>query len=56
MKVTLLNGTSLRPLPPVDSKVPGTRYFHVHEDEALDAKHWAKWLRQASKLDGEHLF
>ena len=56
VKVTFLNGSSLRPPPPVDSKVPGTRYVHVHENEALDAKLWAKWLRQASKLDGEHLF
>ncbi|MDD9947024.1 MAG: DUF1801 domain-containing protein [Myxococcales bacterium] len=56
VKVTFLNGASLRPQPPVESKVPNTRYFHIHEGEVLDDRQWASWLKQASKLDGDHLF
>jgi hypothetical protein len=52
IKVTFLNGSSLRPLPPVDSKDPSTRYFHIHEDDRLDEKLVASWIRQASELPG----
>jgi len=56
IKVTFLRGTSLDPLPPIESKVPGTRYFHVHEDEKVDEKLLTSWIRQAAKLPGEKLF
>ena len=56
VKVTFLRGTALRPLPPVESKDPNTRYFHVHEDDQLDEKLVANWIRQASKLPGDPLF
>jgi hypothetical protein len=56
VKVACLNGSSLQPLPPVESKDPNTRYFHVHEDEQLDEELVASWIRQASKLPGEPLF
>ena len=56
IKVTFLNGTSLRPLPPVESKHPATRYFHIHEDDELDEKLVGNWITQASKLPGEPLF
>ena len=52
IKVTFFKGTSLKPLPPVESKDPNTRYFHIYEDEEMDEKLVAKWLRQASKLPG----
>jgi hypothetical protein len=52
IKVTFLNGTSLSPLPPVESKDPNTRYFHVHEDDEPDEKLVASWIRQASELPG----
>ena len=55
VKVVFLRGTSLRPLP-VDSKDPNTRYFHIHEDDKLDEKLVAGWIRQASKLPGDPLF
>src|SRR5687768_16684850 len=38
VKVTFLRGTSLRPLPPIESKDPNTRYFHIHQDDKLDQK------------------
>jgi hypothetical protein len=52
VKVAFYNGTSLRPLPPIESKNEGTRYFPVHEDDELDEELVASWIRQASKLPG----
>jgi hypothetical protein len=52
VKVAFVRGTSLQPLPPGASKVPGTRYLDVHEDEALDEELVASWIRQASELPG----
>ena len=37
VKVTFLNGSSLRPMPPVESKQPEVRYFHIYENDELDA-------------------
>jgi hypothetical protein len=56
VKVALFRGTSLRPLPPVESKNEGTRYFHVHEDDQLDEELVASWIRQASALPGDNCF
>jgi len=56
VKVAFLNGASLRPPPPIASKIAGTRYVHVHEHEPLDEKLVASWVRQAAKLPGERLF
>lgn len=56
VKVALLNGSSLDPLPPVASRDPKTRYVHVHEDEAIDEDRFASWVRQASALPGDPLF
>ena len=56
VKVAFFRGTSLRPMPPVESKNEGTRYFHIHEGEQLDEKLVASWIRQASQLPGERCF
>lgn len=56
VKVTFLNGDSLNPPPPVDSKHPVVRYLHVYEHEDLDRVQFADWVRQASDLPGEALF
>ncbi len=56
VKVAFFRGASLRPLPPVESKQKDVRYFHIHEDEPLDEKLVASWIRQASKLPGENCF
>jgi hypothetical protein len=56
VKVTFLRGTALRPLPPVESRDPNTRYFHIHEDEPIDEKLLTGWIRQASKMPGDPLF
>ena len=52
VKVAFFDGASLRPLPPVESKQPKVRYFHIHEGDALDEKQLAAWVKQASKLPG----
>lgn len=56
IKVVFLRGASLRPPPPIESKHPATRYFHIHEHDALEEKQLSRWIRQAAKLPGEPLF
>jgi hypothetical protein len=52
IKVTFFSGTSLRPVPPVESKNEGTRYFHIFDDGKFDEQLVASWIKQASKLPG----
>ena len=56
VKVTFLKGTSLNPLPPVDSKVPNVRYLHIFEDQPLDEAQFTDWLRQAKRIGGDAIF
>lgn len=56
VKLSFLNGGSLKPPPPLESKYPEVRYCNIHEDDPRDDKQLAKWIRQASKLPGERLF
>lgn len=56
VKVAFLNGASLDPLPPVESKGNNTRYFHIHENEQIDEEVMGNWIKQASKLPGDTLF
>ena len=55
VKVAFFRGTSLRPLPPGESKHEEVRYLDVHEHDAIDARQFTKWVKQASKLPGEHM-
>lgn len=55
IKLTFFRGTSLDPVPPVASKTPETRYFHIHEGEELDEALLADWIGQASRLPGERM-
>lgn len=52
IKVAFFRGSSLDPLPPVESKDKNTRYFHIYEDEPLDEALVARWVKQASELPG----
>ena len=52
VKVTFLNGASLSPLPPVESKDKDTRYYHIYEDSRIDEELVADWIRQAATLPG----
>lgn len=54
VKVTFLNGGSLKPLPPGTSKYAYVRYLDVYEG-ALDEAQFTDWVKQASKLPGEKL-
>ena len=56
VKVTFLNGDSLQPLPPVDSKHPAVRYLKIYEEDGIDEGQFADWVRQASQLPGDELF
>jgi hypothetical protein len=55
VKVTFFRGTSLRPVPPGESKTPETRYLDIHEDDVLDEARFTEWVKQASRLPGERL-
>jgi hypothetical protein len=52
VKVTFFRGTSLRPVPPGESKHKDVRYLDIRENEPLDEKRMAAWLRQAAALPG----
>jgi hypothetical protein len=52
VKVALFRGTSLRPVPPGQSKHEDVRYLDVHEDDPLDEKQLASWIRQAASIPG----
>jgi hypothetical protein len=52
IKVAFFRGTSLRPVPPGESKHKEVRYLDIREDERTDEELMARWIRQASKLPG----
>ena len=53
IKLAFFRGTSLRPLPPGESKHKEVRYLDIHEDDQLDEAQLAAWVKQASELSGE---
>lgn len=55
IKVTFFRGTSLHPVPPVESKHPEVRYVHIHEDAPFDETQFIEWVKQASELPGERM-
>jgi hypothetical protein len=55
VKVAFFRGTSLRPVPPGESKHKDVRYLDIHEDDELDEAQFAAWVRQASRLPGERM-
>jgi hypothetical protein len=52
IKVAFFRGAMLRPLPPVESKDPNARYFHINENDELDEKLVASWIKQAASIPG----
>ena len=52
IKLTWFRGQQLDPVPPVGSKDPDARYFHIHEDEAIDEALLVSWICQAVALPG----
>ena len=55
VKVAFFRGTSLRPVPPGESKQKEVRYLDIHEDDPLDEAQFAAWVKQASELPGERM-
>ena len=52
VKVGFFRGSSLRPLPPGESKLEETRYLDIHQGDELDEAQVASWIRQAADLPG----
>ena len=55
IKLSFFRGTSLKPMPPGESKMVHVRYLDIHEDDTVDEARFVKWLKQASKLPGEKM-
>ena len=55
IKVAFFRGSSLRPLPPGESRHKEVRYLDIREDEALDETQFVAWVKQASQLPGERM-
>jgi hypothetical protein len=55
VKVSFFRGTALDPIPPVPSKMAEVRYFHIHQDDAIDEALLESWIRQAAALPGRTL-
>jgi hypothetical protein len=53
IKVAFFRGTSLSPVPPVESKQKEVRYLHIREDDYLDESQFAAWVKQANCLANE---
>jgi len=52
VKVTLFRGTSLRPVPPGESKHKEVRYVDIRQNDQVDEAQMAMWIRQAAALPG----
>jgi hypothetical protein len=52
VRVTFFRGTSLRPVPPGESKQKDVRYFDIREHDPLDEQQLAAWVTQASHVPG----
>ena len=52
VKVAFFRGTSLRPVPPGESKHKEVRYLDIRQDDPLDEVRLATWIRQAAALPG----
>ena len=51
VKVTFFKGTSLKPMPPGESKHADVRYLDIPET-GFDEKQLTAWIKQAAKLPG----
>jgi hypothetical protein len=52
VKLPFFRGTSLRPVPPGESRHKEVRYVDIHEDDRRDEKRLASWIRQAASRPG----
>ena len=52
IKIGFFRGTSLKPMPPGESKGEEMRYLDLHESDVRDEAQMTKWVKQAAKLPG----
>jgi len=52
IKVAFFNGTALRPVPPGESKHQKVRYLDIQEDDHLNERQLATWIKQAASMPG----
>ena len=52
VKVAFFRGTSLRPVPPGESRHKEVRYLDIREGDELDESQIATWVKQAATLAG----
>ena len=52
VKVGFFKGSSLRPPPPGTSKDKNMRYLDIRENDKLDEKQVASWVKQAAAIPG----
>jgi len=52
VKATFFRGTSLRPVPPGESKQEKVRYLDIHEEDRFDEKQLTTWIKQAASIPG----
>jgi hypothetical protein len=52
VKLGFFRGSSLRPVPPGESRHEEVRYLDIYEDDQLDEAQLAKWVKQAAALPG----
>ena len=52
VKVAFFRGSSLRPIPPGESKQKEVRYLDIHEDDQIYEELLASWIKQASEIPG----
>lgn len=52
IKLAFFRGTSLRPMPPGESKNAETRYLDIRETDPFDEEQLARWIAQAAELPG----
>lgn len=55
IKVAFFRGTSLKPVPPGESKQKEVRYLDIYEGKAFDEDLFTSWVKQASELPGEKM-
>ena len=52
IKVAFFRGTSLRPVPPRESKHKEVRYLNIHQNDRFDEALMATWVMQSAALPG----
>ncbi len=52
IKIAFFRGSSLRPIPPGESKDKNVRYLDIYEGDKIDETQLITWIRQAAAMPG----